>query len=394
MAQPTDGDAAMVRRRPRDRRERILASAARQFWEQGYQQVAMADIGSAVGIGASALYRHFRGKADLLAAVLDETVGHLEQAVSVAPDLDGQLTSVAEAALRHREFAVLWDRESGHLPEPERARLRDRRRAVVDRVARSVSPRPGAELRTRAVVAVLESVSYHRVEIEHGEFVQLLRQVCQAVLAAPLAETVARIGPSGGQPQLPVSRREALLAAASRLFAERGFPSVSLGDVGAATGIAGPSVYNHFDSKAELLLSILNRGNEVLWFGLHRALDTADGPADALERVLDSYVNAFTSDPSLVSVLLTEIANLPAEQRERFHRVQHDYVVEWVALLRRWRPELTEPTARILVHAALGVANSLAGTRASALPERPAPHTGIVALASAVLHTGRPVSEP
>src|SRR4051794_41919682 len=44
-------------------------------------------------------------------------------------------------------------------------------------------------------------------------------------------------------------RRDALLAAAARLFARRGFDGVSLEDLGSAAGISGPPVYPHFPSK-------------------------------------------------------------------------------------------------------------------------------------------------
>jgi AcrR family transcriptional regulator len=46
------------------------------------------------------------------------------------------------------------------------------------------------------------------------------------------------------------------------MFAVRGFTSVSLDDIGAAVGIAGASIYNHFGSKLELLETAFDRGTE------------------------------------------------------------------------------------------------------------------------------------
>ena len=45
-------------------------------------------------------------------------------------------------------------------------------------------------------------------------------------------------------------RRAALLAAAARLFAERGFERVTLEEIGGAAGISGPAVYRHFAEQA------------------------------------------------------------------------------------------------------------------------------------------------
>ena len=50
---------------------------------------------------------------------------------------------------------------------------------------------------------------------------------------------------------------------AARLFAERGFHGVSVGDIGKAVGVSGPALYKHFDSKdavlAEMLVAISER---------------------------------------------------------------------------------------------------------------------------------------
>ena len=73
--------AAPVRRRPRDRRRQILAAAAARFWSLGYHQVGMADVATAVGIAPSALYRHVRGKEELLLAILDEHLTRIERLV-------------------------------------------------------------------------------------------------------------------------------------------------------------------------------------------------------------------------------------------------------------------------------------------------------------------------
>ena len=392
---PSPDRPAAVRRRPRDRKAQIVAAAARLFWERGYSQVGMADIAGAVGIGASALYRHFRGKGDLLAAVLTESLTELERVLAESTDLAGQLRGTAGVVLAHREYAALWERAPGQLPARELDELAARHRAALDRLTatvagalagRGITGPAEVALRTRAVSSVLQSPSQHRTQLDPDHFVALLHRAASAVLTAPLPESGALTGPGAPKdPQLPASRREALLAAASTLFAERGYPAVSLDDIGAAIGIAGPSVYNHFPSKADVLLSVLHRGNEALWFALHQALAAAEGPADALGRLLDSYVAIMAGNPEIITVLLNEAASLPGEQRADFRRTQRDYVAEWVALLRRSRAELSEPAARVLVHTALGLVNSLCRSRPT--PGRIPLEADLSALCRAVLRT-------
>src|SRR5207249_4269750 len=79
-------------------------------------------------------------------------------------------------------------------------------------------------------------------------------------------------GGNGAAGTVRASRREVVLAAATELFAQRGYASVRMEDVGAAAGIAGPSVYEHFAGKADLLMATLTRGAEWLQLGMSRAL--------------------------------------------------------------------------------------------------------------------------
>ena len=53
--------------------------------------------------------------------------------------------------------------------------------------------------------------------------------------------------------RMKAERRQQLVRAASRLFAERGFRSVSMEDLAAEAGVSGPAIYRHFASKEALL---------------------------------------------------------------------------------------------------------------------------------------------
>jgi TetR/AcrR family transcriptional regulator, cholesterol catabolism regulator len=56
-----------------------------------------------------------------------------------------------------------------------------------------------------------------------------------------------------------VSRRDEILAAATRLFAEESYATTSMRDIGEACGVLAGSLYSHFKSKAEILSEITDR---------------------------------------------------------------------------------------------------------------------------------------
>jgi len=387
-----------LRRRPRDRKQQILAAAASQFWTRGYHQVGMADIAAAVDLAPSALYRHHRSKQELLVRVLHDTLDALEPLPGHTTDLAATLTTVAATVVTHREFGALWERERAHLPPADRDDLGRRVAAVRASAAAALDAAGPAEqavvrdLRVRAVVAVLGSPSNHRIDLKKSQFAELLSSAAVAVAHAELGSGPpdASRTPRNLNPQQPVSRRQALLVAAIRLFAAHGYPEVSLVDIGAATGISGPSIYSHFAGKHELLTAGLHRGSESLWLALQHAQEGAAGPMDALVRTLRSYAGFTAANPDIVTVMLSAGVSLPEEERERHRRTQNDYLAEWVVMLRNARPELDATHARLLVHAAAAIPNTVA--RVPHLAWRPQTVDEITTLGRAVLGAPPPTS--
>ena len=155
-----------------------------------------------------------------------------------------------------------------------------------------------------------------------------------------------------------MSRRDQILETAAELFASRGFHGVSVADLGAACGISGPALYKHFPSKqamlAEMLVSI---SEELLAVGRER-VSAAEGPASALQALVDWHVDFALRHRPLIVVQDRDWESLPAEARETVRTLQREYVDLWAAQLRLVDPALDLPTARAMAHAAFGLINS------------------------------------
>ena len=313
--------------RPADRKAQIAAAAAALFKERGYHAISMADLAAAVGITSRAIYSHFDGKQDLLRQLVLDGVDRLEHAEGTA--------ALVSVSLDDRTLGVLLTREARHLDAADR-------RALHPRLARL----PG--------LPVILSPSHHSVELARPRADELLADAAARVAAIDLGTRAPRLAPA---PR--ASRREAVLAGAVELFAARGYGAVRMEDVGAAAGIAGPSIYEHFESKADLLMAVLTRGAEWLQLGLTEALAA---PGDRLEAVLRSYVEFSLQHADLMSVLLDETINLPDHSRHALRRVQRAYVAEWVDLLTAARPDLENAEAWFLVHAVLNLVNARDGS--------------------------------
>jgi AcrR family transcriptional regulator len=371
--------------RPRNRRELILVAAADLFVRHGYAKVGMSDLADAVGIGPSALYRHFAGKQDVLATVL---AGGLDAARELVGGLDPADRSAAAAALAaraldQRHLGLMWQREARDLSPAAYRPLRD---VTVD-IGRTLagyvqSVRPGtpgavADLLAWAVLAVLTSPSFHHRDLPRPAYQDLLASLVRTVLDTGLPAAAVPAGPGPGpggaalaRPEpgartpalVPASRREELLTQAVRMFAAHGYTQVSIEDIGNAVGISGPSVYNHWPNKLDLLVTTLRRGAAALAMDVSTVYRLAPDAASALRMLIGCYVALSQAHHETIGLLITDIGHLPDGERHAIRRAQRDFVSEWVHLLRLDQPQLDPVTARIRVHAALSVANDIART--------------------------------
>ncbi|MFI8454158.1 TetR/AcrR family transcriptional regulator [Kitasatospora sp. NPDC085464] len=390
----------MVVRRPPGRRAQILAVAADRFHRSGYHQVSMTEVAAGVGITAPALYRHFRGKPELLDRAvrlgLDELAGGL-RAAGTAEEVGAVLAAVA---VGHRPLGTLVQRDARLLPPARRAALRRELRAdvalmtAVLRAERPELPAADAELLCWAALSACAGLSYQSAAPQPRRAEALLRELVAAVLAVTPAgtatvprpesqaepESVPAAGPvSGPRPQ---ARREELLAAAVRLFHQRGFDNVSTDQLGAAVGISGPSVYRHFDSKAHLLAASLVRSRERLWHEVDGAITAAAGPGAALAAGLGAYVGFALRNGDYLGAMLSETERLAPPDRRAAVDFRRDFLRTWVGLLRQVRPECDAATARIRVHALFALVNDGVRNR---------PHSARPDLEDCLLRLGRAV---
>lgn len=369
--------------RPRNRRELILTAAADLFVTQGYARVAMGQMAEAVGITPSALYRHFSGKQEILATVLAAglaPVGELAGALDPA-DPATAAAQLAACALDQRHLGLMWQREARNLDPVAYQPLRDAVREIGQGLSGYVQavrpdlPDSSSDLVASSIIAVLTSPSFHHLNLPRPAFEQLLAELVNAVLSADLPGTrfaTPRV-PDSSPALTPATRREELLAQAIRMFAARGYAEVGIEEIGGAVGIAGPSVYNHWQTKLDLLVTALRRGAAALAMDVAIAYRQATGPADALRRLLHSYIRLTHSYPELISLLITDLDHLPEDELHSIRRTQHEHVSEWVHLLQLGQPGVDPVVARLRVHAVLSVANDTARTprlhRHPALPE-------------------------
>lgn len=367
--QPTSTSPPPRAVRPVTKRDSILTASAELIRAKGYEHVSLRDIGDAVDVRPSALYRHFSNKQQLLSEVIRAGLAPATAAVD-ALNLrvdDNALTVLADLALDHPDLGLLWLREVRHLPADEQKSVdRDVYRMIEQLASNCRRVRPDieatvSELLAWSLLGVLLSASFHGLVVDRAVYRPLLVALLERVITSPVAPGLATaLAPKEPAARLePLSRREALLIQATRLFAQHRYSGVGNEDIGDALGMSGPNIYNHFSSKSELLGLALQRGAGYLQLQLAEVLPRASTPSDGLRGLITSYTGFAVAHSDLVAILMTEIRNLAEPHRQAALTAQRDYVNEWTHLVQQLDASTDHTQARLKVHAALTTINTL-----------------------------------
>jgi AcrR family transcriptional regulator len=157
-------------------RAALLDAARALFAEHGYQTTTVADVIDRAGVSFGTFYQYFRGRSDVLGALMTEHVASLAERTTSWTSTHG--TDDLERMIRHFVAAYagaaalsgVWE-EACHLDDDAAALRRDLGRMLTDGVARELlrGSRSGrsrrfttkeAELAARALTAMVDRYCY------------------------------------------------------------------------------------------------------------------------------------------------------------------------------------------------------------------------------------------
>lgn len=121
-------------------------------------------------------------------------------------------------------------------------------------------------------------------------------------------------------------KRRQILAAAVRVFARDGYHTSRVGDIAEEAGVAHGLLYHYFPSKDEVLATVF-RENWGELLGRFRAVEETDEPADEkLRAIVKILLRTWRNDPSLVTVMVREVARSP-QLTAQVHELREGFLV-------------------------------------------------------------------
>ena len=112
------------------------------------------------------------------------------------------------------------------------------------------------------------------------------------------------------------STRDAILDAAERLFARRGFAATTIKQIGTEAGVNSALLYYYFDDKESLYRETLRRLFGGFIGEASRRLGLGTTPADGVRRLVETQVEFMAAHPHMPTLLVREMVDHQAAQAE------------------------------------------------------------------------------
>lgn len=124
--------------------------------------------------------------------------------------------------------------------------------------------------------------------------------------------------PTATKPDRRAERRQAIVDAAARLFADLGYSDCEIERVAAELNIAKGTVYLYFPSKQELFYACVDAGMSSLQQTIDKAVNSDGDPFQRIAAAVGAYLQFFEEHPQYAELLIQERANFKHRKRPTY----------------------------------------------------------------------------
>ena len=119
-------------------------------------------------------------------------------------------------------------------------------------------------------------------------------------------------------------RRSLLLSAALEVFTQAGYHQAAMDEIADRAGVSKPVLYQHFPSKLDLYLAVLDLHIDRLVFEIQRAISSTPDNAARVQATVAAYFNFIDSEGEAFRLLFESDMNVEPAVRERLNRMTYD----------------------------------------------------------------------
>jgi AcrR family transcriptional regulator len=119
-------------------------------------------------------------------------------------------------------------------------------------------------------------------------------------------------------------RRAQLLVAALEVFTVAGYHSAAMDEIADRANVSKPVLYQHFPSKLELYLAVLDMHIDSLVFAIQKAIASNRENSSRVAATVETYCGFIDSEGEAFRLLFESDMSLEPQVRERLNRMTYD----------------------------------------------------------------------
>ena len=138
---------------------------------------------------------------------------------------------------------------------------------------------------------------------------------------------------------LPISRlprderRSQLLAAALEVFTTSGYHAAAMDEIADRAKVSKPVLYQHFPSKLELYLAVLDQHIDALVFAIQRAIASTSDNRNRVKATIEAYFGFIEDEGGAFRLIFESDMSVEPQVRQRLDRMTYDCAVAVSAVI-------------------------------------------------------------
>ena len=128
-------------------------------------------------------------------------------------------------------------------------------------------------------------------------------------------------------------RRAILLTAALEVFTVSGYHAASMDEIADRANVSKPVLYQHFPSKLDLYLAVLDLHIDSLVFALQKAIASTKENKNRVKATVDAYFGFIDDEGGAFRLLFESDMSVEPQVRERLNRMTYDCAVAVSAVI-------------------------------------------------------------
>jgi hypothetical protein len=119
-------------------------------------------------------------------------------------------------------------------------------------------------------------------------------------------------------------RRAILLSAALEVFTAAGYHSAAMDEIADRANVSKPVLYQHFPSKLDLYLAVLDLHIDSLVYELQKAISSTVDNKQRVHVTIDAYFDFIENEGEAFRLLFESDMSVEPQVRERLNRMTYD----------------------------------------------------------------------